>query len=223
MKNVLAKLSNLVILLGIYLYFTAWVYVHSYYGHFGISPSSLNIDYSGYLVFSYNVFISPPFLIALGVFAVLGLVRMVLAWRHWTVPAWITRFRLTWLLSFMVLLFPWLFYVAQAAAWQDYTNERLNKGKLRSVQFVFRKDSDVLYPAQVLDTAGEAGRDLLQDLRLLKNDSTRLLRLLGESDAYYIVLSQASIDPAVGALPIGFVYFVDKKDVLLAKITLSSL
>ncbi|TDX01570.1 hypothetical protein [Dinghuibacter silviterrae] len=223
MKDYLSKAGNLLLVLGIYVYFSAWVYVHSFYGHFGVSPATLGIDYSAYLVFSFNVFISKPFLVALGVFAVLGLVRMGLAIAHWKAPSFLTRFRLVWLLAFMVLLFPWLFYVAQTAAWNDYTNERLNKGTLRSVQFVFRKDSDVLYPAQVLDTAGQAGQDLLQDLRLLKNDSTRLLKLLGESDAYYIVLSQRPVDPVVGALPIGFVYFVDKKDVLLAKITLSSL
>lgn len=223
MKDNLAKISNLVILLGIYLYFIAWVYVHSYYGHFGIAPSALNIDYSAYLVFSFNVLVSTQFLIGLGVFVLLGLVRMGMIVYNKRLPSLITRFQFVWLLTFMAGLFPWLFFVAQAAAWKDYTNERLNKGTLRSIEFVFRKDADIQNPAQVLDTAGVAGKDLLGDLRLLKNDSTRLLKLLGESDAYYIVLKQLPVNPAIGALPIGFVYFVDKKDVLLAKITLSSL
>jgi hypothetical protein len=223
MKEAFAKISNLIILLGIYLYFIAWVYVHSYYGHFGIAPSALNIDYSAYMVFSFNVLVSTRFLVALGVFVALGLARMVMIVYNKPLPSLVTRFQFVWLLAFMALLFPWLFYAAQAAAWKDYTDERMNRGTLRSVQFVFRKDADIQNPAQVLDTAGQAGKDLMSDLLLLKNDSTRLLKLLGESDAYYIVLKQLPVDPAIGALPIGFVYFVDKKDVLLAKITLSSL
>ena len=59
------------------------------------------------------------------------------------------------------------------------------------------------------------------DLQLLNTDNGRTLRFLGETDQYFIVLHQAQ-DPGSAQLPQGAIYYIDKKDVLLSHIILSS-
>jgi hypothetical protein len=58
MKDTLSRISNLLIVTAVFLYFTAWVYMHFYYEQFGLTTGSLKIDYSTYLVYSYNVFLA---------------------------------------------------------------------------------------------------------------------------------------------------------------------
>lgn len=214
--DLLAVIRNLVIVIGIYLYFIAWIYVNAYYGHFGISAADLKLDYASYLVYSFNVLMSTRFL------WVVGAVAVAVALLQWPrVRTLLSSNRTLWLVIAMAALFPWLFQIAQRVAWDDYLNERNNRSSLRSIQFVFRKDSDVQAPTTVLDTTTVSGKDLVSDLRLLKQDDLRRLKLLGESDEYFIVLNQPVAAPALG-MPVGFVYFIDKKDVLLSKIILSS-
>src|SRR5215831_19192351 len=62
MKDKLSIIRDLLIIAAIFLYFIAKVYVHFYYDKFGLRGQSLNIDYSTYLVYSYNVVYSKPFL-----------------------------------------------------------------------------------------------------------------------------------------------------------------
>ncbi|HTJ10870.1 MAG TPA: hypothetical protein VL547_02535 [Dinghuibacter sp.] len=212
----LAVIRNLVIVVGIYLYFIAWIYVNAYYGHFGIPAADLKLDYASYLVFSFNVVMSPRFLWLVG-----ALLVVVVLLQFGRVRSFLQPRQTLWLIVGMAALFPWLFQVAQRVAWDDYLDERNNRSSLRSVQFVFRKDSEIQVPTTVLDTTTLSGQDLVSDLRLLKQDDLRRLKLLGESDGYFIVLNQPTAAPSLG-MPVGFVYFIDKKDVLLSKIILSS-
>lgn len=212
----LAVIRNLVIVVGIYLYFIAWIYVNAYYGHFGIPAADLKLDYASYLVFSFNVVMSPRFLWLVGALLVVVVLLQLGKVRSFLQPR-----QTLWLIVGMAALFPWLFQVAQRVAWDDYLDERNNRSSLRSVQFVFRKDSEIQVPTTVLDTTTLSGQDLVSDLRLLKQDDLRRLKLLGESDSYFIVLNQPTAAPSLG-MPVGFVYYIDKKDVLLSKIILSS-
>src|SRR4051794_38644152 len=75
MGELLKQIRDLTIIVGIYLYFIAWVYVHFYYEQFGISTESVKIDYNSYLMYSYNVVTSAKFL-----FWVKVLVWLMLLW-----------------------------------------------------------------------------------------------------------------------------------------------
>lgn len=228
--NYLSTIRDLVIIIGIYLYFIAWVYVNSYYGHFGISASSLKLDYASYLVFSFNVVMSLRFLWLLIIVVSIAVLLCVLNYllrrrsgRQKLRPLLrrLSRAKFLAIICCMAALFPWLFYITQRVAWSDYLDQRTNRGDLRSIQFVFRKDSDMHVPTLILDSLTRSGNDLTGDIRLLTTDDTRSLKLLAETDASYIVLNQHPPDPAFGT-PVGFVYFIDKKDVLFARIILSS-
>ena len=112
----------------------------------------------------------------------------------------------------MVLLFPFLFHITQAAALQNYRDDRFNPAGLHRIEFIFRKDAG-------LDSASAMSN---YALGLLRNDAGRNLRMLAETDQYFIVLSQ--IIPAKGSdlFPEGALYYIDKKDVLVSHIILSS-
>ena len=42
----LSDIRDLLIVIGIYCYFIAWVYLQTYYDSFGIATESLRLDYS---------------------------------------------------------------------------------------------------------------------------------------------------------------------------------
>jgi len=228
-RNILSIIRDLTIIIGIYLYFIAYVYVNTYYQHFGISTASLKLDYASYLVFSFNVIMSFRFLrlliIVISLAGILCLVNYFLRrpgqHRFQGILSRLSRAKFLAVICCMAALFPWLFYITQRVAWSDYIDQRNNRGDLRSIQFVFRKDSDMHVPALILDSSSRSGKDLISDIRLLTTDDVRSLKLLGETDADYIVLNQPRGDPMLGT-PEGFVYFIDKKDILFAKIILSS-
>jgi hypothetical protein len=230
LETFLAKTRDLIIIIGIYTYFTAFVYVRSYYDAFGISTESLKIDYSAYLIYAYNVVGSPIFLIcALVVMVLLVLGRMGLTY---VLPAkplrtraflrQLMRYRFACRLVQLCLLFPLLYYTAQAVAWQDYLHARKNLTPLRSIQFVFRNSAEGLSPYTRLDSIPLSKNELAQDMALLKKDHKKVLDLLGESDQDFIVLQQPPYDSVYHQIPIGYIYYVHKSDVLLSRIELQS-
>jgi len=78
MDKLLSTARDLLITIGIFLYFSAWVYIHFYYQQFGISTETLKLDYSSYLVYSYNVLSSGTFLFYASVILILLLSVWVL-------------------------------------------------------------------------------------------------------------------------------------------------
>lgn len=246
MADTLKLIRDLTIVTGIYLYFIAWVYVNFYYQQFGISTASIKIDYSSYLMYSYNVITSAPFLYWVKLFVVLVLIRLLVLFiidlfrqRYTffekintlllnnlvmvTLKKMIKQYSLLALIIFLVLIFPLLFKVARRVAVDNYRQDRIHTENLKSVQFVFRKEADLVSPAIVLDSALSRNHIFYNDIAVLKNDQQQLLRLLAESDDYYIVLQQRPFNKALGALPLGYIYYVNKKDILLSKIILRSL
>ena len=225
----LAKTRDLIIIIGIFTYFTAFVYVHFYYEAFGLSTQSLKIDYASYLVYAYDVVSSPLFivcavvLIGLLVLGKMGL-RYLLLKRRAVVgfERKLVRYRFGWRVFELFLLFPFLYYTSRAVARQDYVAARINLMDLKAIQFVFRNSADGLGPAVRLDSLPLATNQLAGDMRLLKQDSSERLNLLGETDEAYIVLNQPPYDPALHQLPSGYIYYVNKNDVLLARISLRS-
>jgi hypothetical protein len=246
MADTLKLIRDLTIIIGIYLYFIAWVYVNFYYQQFGISTASVKIDYSSYLMYSYNVITSPPFLYWVKFFVVLVLIRLLVLFvsdllsKRYTFFAKINllllnnlftvtvkkltkQYSLLVLIIFLVIIFPLLFKVSRRVAVDNYRQDRIHTENLKSIQFIFRKDADLMSPAMVLDSSLSRSHIFYNDLAVLKNDQQQLLRLLAESDDYYIVLQQRPFNKALGALPLGYVYYVNKKDILLSKIILRSL
>ncbi|MDN3654282.1 hypothetical protein QWZ08_01515 [Ferruginibacter paludis] len=246
MADTLKLIRDLTIVTGIYLYFIAWVYVNFYYQQFGISTASIKIDYSSYLMYSYNVITSASFLYWVKVFVVLVLIRLLVLFiidlfrqRYTffekintlllnnlvmvTLKKMIKQYSLLALIIFLVLIFPLLFKVARRVAADNYRQDRIHTENLKSVQFIFRKEADLVSPAIVLDSSLSRNHIFYNDIAILKNDQQQLLRLLAESDDYYIVLQQRPFNKALGALPLGYIYYVNKKDILLSKIILRSL
>lgn len=239
----LKVIRDFTIILAIYLYFIAWVYVHFYYQQFGISTDAVRIDYNSYLMYSYNVVTSSRFiswmkgclLIILFLIVIIVLIRWLSA-KYATIgkirmfistTGGIKKsgklYSLLLLLIISAFVFPQLFSIARDVAIDNYKDDRLNTHNLKTIQFIFRKDADVMSPAIVLDSSLSRDNIFYADIALIKNDPQQLLRLLGESDAYYIVLQQRPYNVKVGALPSGYVYFINKKDILLSKIILRSL
>ena len=246
MGDALKTIRDFTIILAIYLYFIAWVYVHFYYGQFGISTSAIHIDYNSYLIFSYNVCSSVQFLSWLSWLAGIIIILIILAalirrppskigfltnFSGWVkaksslVSIWnfFCRYKLLCFIIVSILIFPKLFSISREVAIANYRADRLNTKNLKTVEFIFRADAEFLSPNVVLDTALSHQNNLYSDIGVIKNDSSQILRLLGQSDEYYIVLQQRPYNNKVGQLPEGYVYFIDKKDVLLAKIVLRSL
>lgn len=246
MGETLKLIRDLTIVVGIYLYFIAWVYVHFYYQQFGISTESIKIDYNSYLVYSYNVLSSANFLFWAKILLWIILLRIVFLLmierlgRQYiffkkfgtfltanVVTLYIKKlnrqYSLLVLIVFLVIIFPLLFKVSRQVAIDNYRDDRMHTENLKTIQFIFRKDADLMSPTLVLDSVLAKSNIFYSDISVIKNDDQQILRLLGESDKYYIILQQRPFNKIIGALPSGYVYFIDKSDVLLSKIILRSL
>jgi hypothetical protein len=216
----LSRISQLVVVVVVYVYFTAWIYVHFYYEQFGISTSMIRIDYKSYLIFSWNVFISLHFLVVTAVAAAAGgLVYLIVRRsKFWLKPN--RQFHA--LIAGLILLFPYLFYHARYTAISNYRDDRIHTDNLRSIQFVFRQQADFMSPAFALDSVRKLPDELNGDMALIRKDSSQQLKLLGESDDQFIILNQPPYDDSLQILPEGYIYFIAKSDVLLSKIRLRS-
>jgi hypothetical protein len=221
----LSTIRDLLIVIGIYLYFIAWVYLHAYYESFGISTESLRLDYSSYLIFSYNVITSAAFVCFAAWATVIGLLACI-GFSLWFrkasrgVQRWMAFARPIGVAVAMVALFPLLFGMSRDTALANYAKDRTNTGDRHRIQFLFREDAGF---GKKLLSKDSVGKTLYSsyDQQLLTSDNGKTLRYLGETDEYFIVLHQAQ-DPGSAQIPEGAVYYVDKKDVLLSHIILSS-
>src|SRR5580658_2906640 len=144
----MARIRDLIIVVGIYLYFTAWIYVHFYYDQFGLSTETIKIDYSSYLVYSWDVLASGHFLLITGI--ILGaafLVRLIIFRLCPEIRSWFTSRQFGLSICLMILAFPYFFYHARYAAIKNYRHDRMDTRNLRTIQFIFRKQADLLSPA----------------------------------------------------------------------------
>src|SRR5665213_1700500 len=223
MGDALKTIRDFTIILAIYLYFIAWVYVHFYYGQFGISTSAIDIDYNSYLIFSYNVVSSAQFLYWLSLLAGILIVLIVIAELVLRPPSKIeflknfslrvkatttlvstwnffNRYRLFCFIIVSILIFPKLFSISREVAIANYREDRLQTQNLKTIEFIFRAGAEFLSPTVVLDSTLSSQNNLYNDIGVIKNDSTQILRLLGQSDEYYIVLQQRPYNKKLGSL-----------------------
>jgi hypothetical protein len=232
MKDSLSRISNLLIITAVFLYFTAWVYMHFYFERFGLTTGSLKIDYATYLVYSYNVFFSFQFLYILLPLIVLWLLIQILLYRDnkykdttmsrrlRVIRVTISRNQFGLLLLLMLIAFPLLFFCARAVALSDYQRDREGDTYLKKVQFIFNKDAEWLSSSDTVAILPPGHGRFKNDISVLKYDTTGILRLLAESDEYFFVLRQGPYNTTLHSFPEGYVFLVNKKDVLLAKIVL---
>ncbi|MEO7120415.1 MAG: hypothetical protein ABIY62_04930, partial [Ginsengibacter sp.] len=157
MGDALKTIRDFTIILAIYLYFIAWVYVHFYYGQFGISTSAIHIDYNSYLIFSYNVVSSAQFLAWLSLLTGVIIVLIILAelvrrppskieflknfssrvkTKTSLVSTWnfFNRFRLLCFIIVSLLIFPKLFSISREVAIANYREDRLSTQNLKTIE-----------------------------------------------------------------------------------------
>jgi hypothetical protein len=222
----LTRIGKLVFGVVVYVYFTAWIYVHFYYEEFGISTSTIRIDYRSYLIFSWNVFASLHFLIITAALAAAGGFSYYLIKRTYRKKKKAfsiePKKQFILLVTGLILLFPYLFYHGRYCALANYRNDRIHTGYLKSIQFVFRQGADFLSPTFAQDSLKNLPEELSADIKLIRRDKFQQLKLLGESDDKFIILNQSPYDDSLQKIPEGYIYFIAKSDVLVSKITLGS-
>jgi hypothetical protein len=210
-KISLGDVRDILIIAGIFLFFTGWVYVYYFYNYFGLSISLVSISYADYLVYSYNVFTS-YYLMPL-----LALVILVLVYRKWFVK----YVSLTIFLA--VVLFPVLYFLAKKTADKDALEMRSFRKSMRHISFVFKEDADLLAYKFDNDSIHHSSHIVKGDLDILKDTSLPShLYLLGQNQEYFFVLHQEQGLPEIKSLPFGNVYFINKSYVLYSKVTLTS-
>lgn len=200
-----SNLRDILLVAGIYLFFAGWVYVYYFYEYFGLSSSGIKIEYTSYLVYSFVVASSFHYLPMLGIAAFLLILY------------YFFRNSLVVFVIAALSLFPILYLLAKRAAIKSATDVRSATYNTREVHFVFGDNSGILSYQNNPDSLVAKNNLIHEDLLQLKYDKIHLY-LLGENDNYYIVLNQQPIPKDIGVLPIGCVYFIDKKDVILTKI-----
>jgi hypothetical protein len=133
----------------------------------------------------------------------------------------IYRNKFSLLVLIMLVAFPLLFFCARAVALNHYHRDRETNGTyLKKVQFIFNKDAEWLSSSDTALILPPQHERFKYDISILKYDTAAILRLLAESDDYFFVLRQGPYDTTVHVFPEGYVFLVNKKDVLLAKIVL---
>jgi len=210
-KISISDVRDILIIAGVFLFFTGWIYNFYFYDYFGISISLVSVDYTTYIVYSFVVLVSYHWL------PLLGLMSLVVIY-----SAWLKKyFTLTALIA--LLLFPGLYLLAKKVANDKAVELRTLRTSMRQIVFVFK--DDVGYLGYKFNNDSLPGKNVLvkHDLDILKNTAfPGQLYLLGQNQDYFFVLYQPSPAPDIKGLPLGDIYFVDKKEVLYSKITITS-
>jgi hypothetical protein len=210
-KISLGDVREILIIVGIFLFFTGWVYIHYFYNYFGLSISLVNIGYADFLVYSYNVLTS-----YFGV-PLLALVLLTFAYRKWLVKF------ISMTIFLAVLLFPALYFLAKQVANKDAFEIRSFRQSMRHISFVFKDDANFLAYKFNNDSLPRSSKIVKADLDILKDTTIpSRLYLLGQNQEYFFVLFQDPGSSQIKGIPFGNVYFINKTYVLYSKVTLTS-
>src|SRR4249920_1497477 len=106
-KVSLGDLRDLLIIVGIFLFFTGWVYNYYFYDYFGLSLSQVHTDYSTFLVYSFLVIISNHYL------PLAGIIILFLVYMQWL------RHYMKITVICALILFPGLYLLAKSVANQN--------------------------------------------------------------------------------------------------------
>ena len=210
-KISIADLRNILIIAGIYLFFTGWIYTYYFYDYFGMSASLVSTDYSAYIVYSFMALISYWGL------PLVGLMGLIFLYRKWL------KKYTTLSICIALLLFPGLCVLAIRVANDKAVQLRRSRTDMRQISFVFRDDAGFLAFKYNKDSLPVNDLLVKTDLALLKD--SRLpgkLFLLGQNQEYFFVLYQPSETADIKGLPLGSIFFINKNYVLYSKITVTS-
>ena len=206
-KIIFQNIRDILLVVGIYLFFSGWVYVYYFYEYFGLSISGVKIDYTSYLVYSFVVLTSFYYL------PLILLVSLILIYYYWLKKSLLILIIIT------LLVFPALYLLSRTVAVKDAENIRRDTNVKREIEFVFRDESGLL-SNESADSLASKNSLTKYDLPSIKYPGKNQMHLLGENDNYFFVLNQPPVSKNTKVLSIGSVYFIDKKDVLLTKITI---
>ena len=202
---------DILVIVGIFLFFTGWTYVYYFYNYFGLSASLVSINYSDYVVYSYVVLSSYHWL------PLFVLLVLIFAYRRWL------RKYVSITIALAVLLLPLLYSLAVIVAGADAVALRTERNTMRHISFVFKQGTGILAYDMPNDSATAHIHPLKKDIEILKDTSVaNHLYLLGQNQEYFFVLFQVSGKSEIRTLPFGTIYFINKNDLLYSKITLTS-
>jgi hypothetical protein len=210
-KISLEDLRNILIIVGIFLFFTGWIYIYYFYDYFGISMSLVSVDYTSYIVYSFEVLIAYHYLF---LFGILILIYIFFKWLKKYIAVSVI---------IALSLFLVLYWFAKRVANDNAVQIRSSPSSLRHISFVFKEGADFL--AYKFSNDSLPGNNLIikNDLIILKDPGIpSQLYLLGQNQEYFFVLFQPSLEEGIKALPLGSIYFIKKDDVLYSKITITS-
>ena len=195
-RDIFSILTNLVLLISVYLYFSGWLYAYYLFLHFGVSLHSVDIPVYDYIIYSYSV------LDTKGGYAILGgvAVWLLLAWFARYLPfseVWVRRASAV----LFVMLFPSLFYslfhCAKSAAENEARARR--EGNAFTIRFTLKQQSSASLPKKFLECNNHGQ-----------------LRLLIQTKERYFVFYQPEGEK--GVLPYADTFDISRSDVLLASI-----
>jgi hypothetical protein len=184
----LRLLRDLAVLLGIYCYFTGWIYTYYYYQHFGISMGSVDMPVYYLFVYSYSVLNTTWGMVLVVVTLALAGAVVRFGERQWM------------LAPLLILLFPSLFLVARYQAVEDAWGLRTRDGK--RVVFEFKDDCQ--------HSAALVGQNSLRQLKLLTQTKERYF-VLHQSQLI------PGTETPTGELPYGMVYDIPRGCVVQAR------
>jgi hypothetical protein len=201
--GLLSSVRDIAFVVGIYSYFSGWVYVYAYFQFFGLSVGQSGIEIYSYLIYSYNVLeyvLSERgfvFWVSITVIAGMTLIRMIMRQKP---RKKVSRFVLV---AVLVLLFPFLLYYAQKAGSATAQFNAYNaQSLLPSIELHFKKES----------FATSLRGDSLEFARLLSINDKGGLKLISSTDAEVYVLS---FKPDTSYLPV--IFRIKKENIVYAK------
>ena len=198
-------LRDFVVIAAITLYFTGWLYIHSFYNIFGLSSLSLEIPFHYFFVYSYLVIahayskvIADVFSTSVFIAILLAMVAFAIFLRGTFAPAHVKRISV---ILLIVIVLPAFLYQARKNAIElaMERSKEVRRGKAPKIMFVLKKETARVYPEEFINANKDGG------LRLLLHTKER----------YY-----AFFQPPGEALAVGSVYDVSRNHVLLARIVM---
>jgi hypothetical protein len=177
MTDILKSIRDIAFLFAIYLYFAGWTYRWYYLDYFGLSLSQADMEFYYFFVYAFDVLLA-----GLRFWMTWALLACVLInWRWGSKTGWVIL---------MIVLFPYLFYLAKTSAWNDAKRQAAPAtSDLRQVQLVFT--DDFLQSVKEADTGVNSPSANMKDF-LQFNSAGQLRLLLAGKDDLYLLYRQGS-------------------------------
>jgi hypothetical protein len=208
MTDILKSIRDIAFLFAIYLYFAGWTYRWYYLDYFGLSLTQADMEFYYFFVYAFDVLLA-----GLRFWMTWAFVACVLATWGWgsrrrpksgkpqvgAIPegkaaflspekTGVVQFYKTGWVILMIVLFPFLFYLAKTSAWKEAERQATPAtSDLRQVQLVFT--DDFMKSVSAADTGVNSPSTNMNDF-LQFNRSGQLRLLLAAKDDLYLLYRQ---------------------------------